>query len=59
MIRAKADQLERAIEDFQIGLKHTGIPLDISNELKYRLAQAYIKTQEIGQALHLLKKSNP
>ncbi|UTC91410.1 tetratricopeptide repeat protein [Treponema denticola] len=56
MIRAKADQLERAIEDFQIGLKHTGTPLDISNELKYRLAQAYIKTQEIGQALHLLKE---
>lgn len=56
MIRAKADQLERAIEDFQIGLKHTGIPMDISNELKYRLAQAYIKTQEIGQALHLLKE---
>ena len=56
MIKAKADQLERAIEDFQIGLKHTGTPLDISNELKYRLAQAYIKTHEIGQALHLLKE---
>lgn len=56
MIRAKANQVERAIEDFQIGLKHTGIPLEISNELKYRLAQTYIKTQDIGQALHLLKE---
>ena len=56
MIKVKADQMERAIEDFQIGLKHTGTPVDISNELKYRLAQVYIKTQEIGQALHLLKE---
>lgn len=56
MLRAKADQLERAIEDFQIGLKHSGIPLETSNELKYRLAQAYIKTQDIGHALQLLKE---
>ncbi len=62
MIRAKANQLERAIEDFQIGLKHKDIPIDIANELKYRLAKVYIKNQEIGKALQLLKDiqlSNP
>ncbi|AGT45257.1 tetratricopeptide repeat protein [Treponema pedis] len=56
MIRTKANQLDRAIEDFQIGLKHQNIPMETSNELKYRLAQAFIKTQDIGKALHLLKE---
>ncbi len=55
MIRVKCNQLERAIEDFLIGLKHKNIPVEISNELKYRLARAYIKNQEIGKALQLLK----
>ncbi len=56
MIRAKSNQTERAIEDFQIGLKHSNIPAEVSNELKYRLARAYIKNQEIGSALELLKE---
>lgn len=56
LIRTKTNQLERAVEDFQIGLKHKNIPLETSNELKYRLAQAYIKTQDIGKALSLLKE---
>ncbi len=55
MIRIKSNQLERGIEDFKIGLKHQNIPVDTANELKYRLAKAYIKNQEIGQALQLLK----
>ncbi len=56
MIRTKAGQMDRAIEDFQIGLKHQNIPMETSNELKYRLAQALIKVQDIGKALHLLKE---
>lgn len=56
MIRTKTNQLDRAIEDFQIGLKHQHIPMETSNELKYRLAQAFIKTQDIGKAIHLLKE---
>ncbi len=55
MLRVKTNQLERGIEDFEIGLKHKEIPVDTANELKYRLAKAYIKNQEIGKALHLLK----
>ncbi len=55
LMRMKANQLERAIEDFKIGLKHKDIAVEISNELKYRLAKTYIKNQEIGKALELLK----
>ena len=56
LIRAKTNQPEKAVEDFQIGLKHSSIPLEISNELKYRLAQTFIKMQNIGQAVKLLKE---
>ncbi len=55
MIRVKSNQLERGIEDFEIGLKHNDIPVDTANELRYRLAKAYIKNKEIGKALALLK----
>ena len=56
LIRAKSNQLDQAVEDFRIGLKHTKIPLDVSNELKYRLAQTLIKMQNIGQAVQLLRE---
>lgn len=55
LIHSKSTHPEKAVEDFQIGLKHANIPLDISNELKYRLAQTLIKMQKIGQAMQLLK----
>jgi tetratricopeptide (TPR) repeat protein len=47
---------EQAIQDFEIGLKHETIKPDISIELKYRLATAYLKQQEIGKALTNLKE---
>ena len=56
LIRMRANQLEKAIEDFEIGLKHDSIPLDIMNELRYNLATARIKTQDLQKALVQLKE---
>lgn len=56
LIHARANQLDKAIDDFEIGLKHDRIPLDISNELRYNLAGARIKTQDLQNALMQLKE---
>ena len=56
LIRMRANQLEKAIEDFEIGLKHDSIPLDIMNELRYNLATARIKPQDLQKALVQLKE---
>ena len=49
-------QYEAAIQDFEIGLKHQNIKADILVELRYRLATTYIKLNEIGKAIPLLKQ---
>ncbi|MEL3907202.1 MAG: tetratricopeptide repeat protein [Treponema sp.] len=56
LIRIRANQLDKAAEDFEIGLKHENIPMDINNELRYNLAQARIKTQDLQKALVQLKE---
>jgi len=55
-------QYELAIQDFEIGLRHTDIKPDTSAELRYKLATTLIKTNEIGKAIpHLkqLQRENP
>ncbi|WP_041611475.1 tetratricopeptide repeat protein [Treponema primitia] len=54
-INMNQHQEEKAIQDFEIGLKHENIKPDILLELKYRLATVYLKKQEIGKALGHLK----
>ncbi len=49
-------QFQKAIMDFEIGLKHETIKAEIMVELKYRLAACYIQLQDIGPALKLLKE---
>jgi tetratricopeptide (TPR) repeat protein len=49
-------QYEAAIQDFEIGLRHQNIKADILMELRYRLATTYIKLNEIGKAIPLLKQ---
>jgi len=44
-----------AIQDFEMGLKHENIRPDILAELRYNLATTYIKNNEIGKSLPLLK----
>jgi tetratricopeptide (TPR) repeat protein len=54
-INMNQHQPEKAIEDFEIGLKHETIKPEILIELKYRLATLYLKQQEIGKAISLLR----
>jgi tetratricopeptide (TPR) repeat protein len=54
-IHLETRQYETAIQDFEIGLKHQNIKADILVELRYKLATTYIKMNEIGKAIPLLK----
>lgn len=54
--------VDRAIIDFELGLRHQRVRKDVRHELQYRLADAYAQKQEIGRALNLLveiHKTNP
>jgi hypothetical protein len=50
-IHMNQHQFAKAIMDFEIGLKHENLKLEVGVELKYRLAMAYLKQQEIGRSL--------
>ncbi|MDR2534841.1 MAG: restriction endonuclease [Treponema sp.] len=49
-------KVELAVEDFEMGLKHKNIEPDISFELRYQLAVASLKLNEIGKAVTILKE---
>jgi tetratricopeptide (TPR) repeat protein len=49
-------QYDAAVQDFEIGLKHPNIKPDILLDLRYRLATTYIKLNDIGKAIPLLKQ---
>jgi tetratricopeptide (TPR) repeat protein len=55
-IHMNQHQYPKAIMDFEIGLRHEKIPKDVSRELRYRLASAYIKEQDVSRALTLLQQ---
>jgi lipopolysaccharide biosynthesis regulator YciM len=54
-INTDARRYEAAIQDFEIGLKHENIKPEIRIDLQYRLSTAYLKQNDIGKALPLLK----
>jgi tetratricopeptide (TPR) repeat protein len=47
---------ERAVADFELGLRHQGTKPETVLELKYRLAAAALKMQDIGKAVSLLNE---
>ena len=49
-------QYEAAIQDFEIGLRHTNIKADILVELRYNLATTLLKMNDIGKAIPYLKQ---
>ncbi len=55
-IHLKNHQYEKAQTDLELGLRHEKVPPDIAVELRYRLAAAYAKTQQIAKALPLLEQ---
>jgi tetratricopeptide (TPR) repeat protein len=44
---------DKAIMDLELGLRHDGLRTEIALELKYRLAFAYLKKEDIGRAMSL------
>jgi Tfp pilus assembly protein PilF len=56
IIHVQTNQADKAVIDFDIGLKHENIPADIANELRYKLAVTLIKTQDIARAITVLKE---
>ena len=56
IIHANANQHDKAILDFEIGLKHTQAPIDILTNIRYRLAHSYLALSDISRALTILKE---
>ena len=56
ILHANTNSLEKALQDFEIGLKHENVPADIASEMRYRMAHVYLKMQSISEALELLKQ---
>jgi len=57
-VHMESRKTELAIQDYEMGLKHQNIKPDILVELRYNLASAYLKQNEIGKAMPLLKLIN-
>ena len=55
IIHSEARQHEKAIADFELGLRHENIRPEARTELRYRLAACYLKNNDIAKALVLLK----
>jgi len=49
-------QFQKAALDFELGLRHPDIKVEVLVEIKYRLAAAYLKEQEIAKAVALLNE---
>ena len=49
-------QFQKAIMDFEIGLRHQDIKVEVLVEIKYRLAAGYLKEQDIGKAVGILNE---
>jgi tetratricopeptide (TPR) repeat protein len=55
IMSAETRNYAKAIQDFELGLRHENSKVDVRTDLRYRLAQCYLQTSEIGKALALLK----
>lgn len=55
-IHIGASQFDKAILDFEIGLRHETMKPETALELRYRLAAAYAKKQDMGRAVKLLQE---
>ena len=55
MIHQNAKQHDKAVQDFEIGLKHINAPIEVMTQIRYRLAHAYLETSDISHALICLR----
>jgi tetratricopeptide (TPR) repeat protein len=56
MINVEEHHDDQAVADFEIGLKHAEIKADIEVELKYQLANAFLRMQDISGAMKYLNE---
>jgi len=56
MIHQNAKQHDKAVQDFEIGVKHINAPIEILTQIRYRLAHSYLETSDMGKALVCLKE---
>jgi tetratricopeptide (TPR) repeat protein len=56
MINVEDHHDEQAVADFEIGLKHAEIKADTEVEIKYQLANAYLRMQDISGAMKYLSE---
>ncbi|WP_432965629.1 tetratricopeptide repeat protein [Treponema sp. OMZ 840] len=54
-IHSFSNQNAQAIQDYEIGLKHTEAPLDVLTQIRYNLAQIYLQENDMVKALNLLQ----
>ncbi len=55
MYHLKIGEPDKAIQDFEIGLKHQNAAPEITIEIQYRLSLAYFATKAIGKGLEHLR----
>ncbi len=55
-IHNSKNQYEKAVMDYEIGLKHENVPSELRLELQYQLAVTYINIQNISSAISLLQE---
>ncbi|MBQ0051200.1 MAG: tetratricopeptide repeat protein [Treponema sp.] len=56
MFHLKTNQQEKAIQDFEIGLKHQNMTQDVALEIRYRLANAYFSMNAISKGIGVLSE---
>jgi tetratricopeptide (TPR) repeat protein len=56
LINTKLHQTDKAIMDFEIGLRHQAISKAVKIDIQYNLANTYIKKQDLGKALGILQE---
>ncbi len=52
----KLGESDKAIQDFEIGLRHQNVSQDVALEIRYRLATAYFQIKSISKGLALLSE---
>lgn len=61
-IHARTGQFDKAIQDFEIGLRHQNLPVDTMLELRYQMAQSSFAVKDISTGiacLHEIQAVNP
>jgi tetratricopeptide (TPR) repeat protein len=55
VISFNTNKFEKAVEDFELGLKYSNVQPEIKSEMKYKLADSYLKINNISKALAVFK----